>query len=216
MEQADVEALVKDATTIAKGIGAGDANREDIISEALLAVAGALHDGVDFNEAIRRVRVACRSELRRLWGYANRRESYPDGSDDGDGNEIDSGNFDPEWICWDRKQNRGPVCAWFPLEQFHTPESAVREAIGKLSRKLQDVLELTYWFGYEEDEVAEILAVSPSAVHDRLNRARKKLQKILSANPTFLRPSLRIVIEGERQSDPNSTAETSEPLEKAA
>ncbi|WP_020572298.1 RNA polymerase sigma factor [Parafrankia discariae] len=61
------------------------------------------------------------------------------------------------------------------------PERAVevRTALARLTEADQLILTLTGWDGLSADEIAEILRITPSAVRQRLHRARERLREAL-------------------------------------
>ncbi|MEX5708436.1 sigma-70 family RNA polymerase sigma factor [Parafrankia sp. FMc6] len=62
------------------------------------------------------------------------------------------------------------------------PEQAVevRTALAQLTAADQLILTLTCWDGLTADEIAEILRITPSAVRQRLRRARERLRQALA------------------------------------
>ena len=56
------------------------------------------------------------------------------------------------------------------------------EAIGKLKPIYRAVIHLYYYEGYRQDEIAQILGISRTAVQTRLQRARENLKKELNEN----------------------------------
>lgn len=69
------------------------------------------------------------------------------------------------------------VCADIPVPE--PADNSVLSAVNTLPTRYRSVIYLHYYEGYQADEIAEILGISPSAVYTRLNRARAKLKKIL-------------------------------------
>lgn len=53
-------------------------------------------------------------------------------------------------------------------------------AVGTLAPKYRVVVHLYYYEGYRQDEIAEILNISRTAVQTRMSRAREQLKKELS------------------------------------
>ena len=53
-------------------------------------------------------------------------------------------------------------------------------AVGALAPKYRVVVHLYYYEGYRQDEIAEILNISRTAVQTRMGRAREQLRKELS------------------------------------
>lgn len=53
-------------------------------------------------------------------------------------------------------------------------------AVGSLAPKYRAVIHLYYYEGYRQDEIAEILNISRTAVQTRMSRAREQLRKELS------------------------------------
>ena len=63
---------------------------------------------------------------------------------------------------------------------FATEEDrALWEAVHVLSPKYRAVVHLYYYEGYAQDEIAEILQISRTAVQTRMSRAREKLKEVL-------------------------------------
>ncbi len=56
---------------------------------------------------------------------------------------------------------------------------AVREAVDRLHPPAREVVILHYFSGMTHDEIANMLLISPQAVHGRLVRARRKIAKDL-------------------------------------
>jgi len=55
-----------------------------------------------------------------------------------------------------------------------------RKAIGRLSRREQEVIELCVWSGLDYAMAAEALGIPVGTVRSRLSRARKKLERLVS------------------------------------
>lgn len=53
-------------------------------------------------------------------------------------------------------------------------------AVGALAPKYRVLIHLYYYEGYRQDEIAEILKISRTAVQTRMSRAKEKLRKELS------------------------------------
>ena len=53
------------------------------------------------------------------------------------------------------------------------------EAVHTLAPKYRMVVHLYYYEGYAQDEIAEILKISKTAVQTRMSRARKQLKEVL-------------------------------------
>lgn len=70
-----------------------------------------------------------------------------------------------------------------PLEDVYTyqdpAESAVDEAMARLTPKYRTVVHLYYYEGYRTEEIAAILGRKPSTVRARLTRARQKMAALL-------------------------------------
>ncbi|OAA26682.1 RNA polymerase, sigma subunit, ECF family [Frankia sp. EI5c] len=66
------------------------------------------------------------------------------------------------------------------------PEHAVeiRAALAQLTDSDQAVLTLSGWDGLTADEMAAILGITPSAVRQRLRRARERLRQALAVQPS--------------------------------
>lgn len=56
------------------------------------------------------------------------------------------------------------------------------ESIGKLKPSHRAVIHLYYYDGYRQDEIAQILGISRTAVQTRMQRARESLKKELEIN----------------------------------
>ena len=54
------------------------------------------------------------------------------------------------------------------------------EAVNLLETKYRAVVHLYYYEGYSQDEIAEILSMSRTAVQTRMSRARNQLKEVLS------------------------------------
>lgn len=59
----------------------------------------------------------------------------------------------------------------------------VTTAMGRLSARDQEVLELHLWEGLESREIAEVLGISTALVRPRLSRARGRLRDVLGNDP---------------------------------
>lgn len=70
-----------------------------------------------------------------------------------------------------------------PLEDVYTyetpEETAVEEAMARLSVKYRGVVHLHYFEGYSTEEIGQILGRKPSTVRAQLTRARQKLAELL-------------------------------------
>ena len=53
------------------------------------------------------------------------------------------------------------------------------EAVNTLPPKYRVVVHLYYYEGYQQDEIAEILKISRTAVQTRMSRARNQLKEVL-------------------------------------
>ena len=56
------------------------------------------------------------------------------------------------------------------------------EAVGKLKPTYRGVIHLYYYEGYDQEEIAQILGISRTAVQTRMQRAREHLKKELNEN----------------------------------
>ena len=56
------------------------------------------------------------------------------------------------------------------------------DAVGKLKPIYRAVIHLYYYEGYRQDEIAQILGISQTAVQTRMQRARENLKKELNEN----------------------------------
>jgi RNA polymerase sigma-70 factor, ECF subfamily len=70
-----------------------------------------------------------------------------------------------------------------PLESLERDEmfGQVREVMEELSPPDREILSLRYALDYDTNEIADILAINPTAVHMRLSRARQRLAERLKA-----------------------------------
>ena len=59
----------------------------------------------------------------------------------------------------------------------------VTAAMGRLSARDQEVLELHLWEGLESREIAEVLGITTTVVRPRLSRARTRLRELLGNDP---------------------------------
>lgn len=57
----------------------------------------------------------------------------------------------------------------------------LREVVASLPTKHREVIEMAYWDDLSAPEIAEVLGLSPGAVHARLSRAREALRQALAA-----------------------------------
>jgi len=55
----------------------------------------------------------------------------------------------------------------------------VRQSVGRLSRSAREVIVLRYFSGLSHEQIAEVLGISPQAVHGRLIRGRRKIEEDL-------------------------------------
>ena len=55
----------------------------------------------------------------------------------------------------------------------------IAEAVGCLRPKDRMIIHLYYYEGYAQDEIAQILGISRTAVQTRMDRARKRLKEVL-------------------------------------
>jgi RNA polymerase sigma-70 factor (ECF subfamily) len=69
-----------------------------------------------------------------------------------------------------------------PIERLeqHETFAQLREVLQELSEPDREILTLRYALDYETDEIAKVLAISPTAVHMRLSRARQRVAERLS------------------------------------
>lgn len=63
----------------------------------------------------------------------------------------------------------------FPDEE----DKQIWEAVAGLAPKYRAVVHLYYYEGYSQEEIAEILQMSRTAVQTRMSRARKQLKEVL-------------------------------------
>jgi RNA polymerase sigma-70 factor (ECF subfamily) len=64
-----------------------------------------------------------------------------------------------------------------PLESLEREETfaSVREVLAQMPRADREILTLRYALDYNTSEIADTLAINPTAVHMRLSRARQRL-----------------------------------------
>ena len=58
-------------------------------------------------------------------------------------------------------------------------DKEIWEAVNSLAPKYRAVVHLYYYEGYAQDEIAQILRISRSAVQTRMSRAREQLKEVL-------------------------------------
>jgi RNA polymerase sigma-70 factor (ECF subfamily) len=70
-----------------------------------------------------------------------------------------------------------------PLEQLEREETfgQLREVLEQLSKEDREILTFRYALDYDTNQIAEVLAIKPTAVHMRLSRARQRLADRLKA-----------------------------------
>ena len=68
-------------------------------------------------------------------------------------------------------------------DERRSGDSAVHEALERLSPDEREVLLLTYWDGFTSKEVSDLLNTSATAVRMRLHRARKALSHLIQTQP---------------------------------
>lgn len=70
-----------------------------------------------------------------------------------------------------------------PLEQLEREETfaQLRDVVTQLSQADREILTLRYALDYNANEIAEVLAITATAVHMRLSRARQRLAERLTA-----------------------------------
>jgi RNA polymerase sigma-70 factor (ECF subfamily) len=68
-----------------------------------------------------------------------------------------------------------------PLENLEREETfgQLREVLEQLAKADREILTLRYALDYDTDQIAEVLAINPTAVHMRLSRARQRLAERL-------------------------------------
>ena len=76
-------------------------------------------------------------------------------------------------------RSRAPL----PLEQLQRDETfaQVRQVIQQLSPPDREILTLRYALDYDANQIAQVLAITATAVHMRLSRARQRLAERLTA-----------------------------------
>jgi RNA polymerase sigma-70 factor (ECF subfamily) len=70
-----------------------------------------------------------------------------------------------------------------PLEQLEREETfgQLRDVLEQLAKPDREILTLRYALDYDTNQIAEVLAIAPTAVHMRLSRARQRLAERLKA-----------------------------------
>jgi RNA polymerase sigma-70 factor (ECF subfamily) len=70
-----------------------------------------------------------------------------------------------------------------PLERLEREETfaQLREVLAQLSQPDREILTLRYALDYNANEIAKVLAITATAVHMRLSRARQRLAERLTA-----------------------------------
>lgn len=70
-----------------------------------------------------------------------------------------------------------------PLDSLERQETfgQLRKILWRMAPVDREILTLRYALDYETDEIAELLAINPTAVHMRLSRARQRLAERLKA-----------------------------------
>ena len=70
-----------------------------------------------------------------------------------------------------------------PLEQLEREETfgQLHEVLEQLSKEDREILTFRYALDYDTNQIAEVLAIKPTAVHMRLSRARQRLAERLKA-----------------------------------
>jgi RNA polymerase sigma-70 factor, ECF subfamily len=70
-----------------------------------------------------------------------------------------------------------------PLESLEREETfgQLRDVLEQLSKPDREILTLRYALDYDTNQIAEVLAINPTAVHMRLSRARQRLAERLKA-----------------------------------
>ncbi len=66
------------------------------------------------------------------------------------------------------------------IDENHRLESLLRQ----LNSKDREILELTYLDELTPEQIAAALAITPSAARQRLSRARRQLQKVITQSPS--------------------------------
>jgi len=77
-----------------------------------------------------------------------------------------------------------------PLERLERDEAVgqLRQELAGLSEADREILTLRYALDYDSKQIAELLAINPTAVHMRLSRARQRLAERLTATKTRVEP----------------------------
>lgn len=103
-----------------------------------------------------------------------------------------------------RNQRRSMRRYWQALERLHVPRDEpdhadavaervdderamveVRRALRRLPRYHREVIELCVWVGLDLEAAATVLGVPVGTVKSRLTRARRRLQGLLTPNPSM-------------------------------
>ncbi|MGW6278477.1 RNA polymerase sigma factor [Kribbella sp. NPDC055071] len=91
----------------------------------------------------------------------------------------DRRSFDQLILDRPRQNNRELVAENIDMEQLWT-QWQVREALEQLSEDERHVLQLAYYDGYSQSEVAVLLGIPIGTVKSRTARAQRRLAKLLS------------------------------------
>ena len=78
--------------------------------------------------------------------------------------------------AWHR---RAVLCEPEPIAYAKPDETALDEALSRLSQPDQAALHLYYFEGYTTEEVAKVLRKRPAAVRAQLSRARERLRDLM-------------------------------------
>lgn len=65
-------------------------------------------------------------------------------------------------------------------EDYSCEKNDIKECLKLLDEKYRTVLELKYWHGLKEKEIADILGIGDKAVNSRIFRAKKMILEIIS------------------------------------
>lgn len=167
-----VERLYLDHQTAARRAAAWilgsphDPEIEDVMQDALVKAARAFPT-LKHPERVRgwflKIVICVARDLRRVRSRQNRRES-------------------PVGFTWDLEQLYFPSTRGMSSEEFPLPRAghelrAGREFINTLPEKQRIAYLLEHFFGFDREEIAEVLGCSPRTVGTHLRRAQAKAEK---------------------------------------
>lgn len=78
--------------------------------------------------------------------------------------------------AWRRKHTALDHASHIPAPASPDPDDTLLRTVQALPLRDREVIHLYYYEGYDTNEIAELLGISPAAVRKRLSRARDKLK----------------------------------------